>query len=381
MLDYTNWPESCAKLRKTYESLQPICISVNRLLRDTETIIVYGAGYNGLAAVRELRVQGVAVKYFCDSNEKLIGKVICGIPVLGLERLREISRNTAIIITPSFASVYIEKMLIEMGFTNLFVYGYALGNHIPLKFFSEKSEEKQRIAAQNKEKIDYVMSRLADEHSLDVFSANMKLWLYGEYEEAVGVRTNEGYYPSDIITLENDEVFVDCGAYNGDSVLEFVEKTNGNYRMIYAYEADELSYEMAKRALTTKMIDNVSISNIGVFNKKTTRCFANDGYLGNRIIIEGGITIPVDSLDNLLRERPHPITFIKMDIEGAELEALHGAHEIIRTDAPKLAISVYHKYGDIWDIPHYILTHFTGYKIYLRNEYAFCDNICFAVKD
>jgi FkbM family methyltransferase len=138
---------------------------------------------------------------------------------------------------------------------------------------------------------------------------------------------------------------------------------------------------MAKRTVANKEVDNISINNIGVFSKKAVHCFTNDGSQGNRIVNEGGIKIPVDSLDNLLRERPHPVTFIKMDIEGAEMEALLGAHEIITADAPKLAISVYHKFGDIWEIPYYILTNFPGYKIYLRNEYAFCDNICFAVKD
>jgi hypothetical protein len=62
------------------------------------------------------------------------------------------------------------------------------------------------------------------------------------------------------------------------------------------------------------------------------------------------------------------------------MEALLGAREIITEDAPKLAISVYHKFGDIWEIPHYILNYFPGYKIYLRNEFVSYDYICFAVK-
>jgi len=380
MYNYLNFPESNSKMQKDFSSLRTSKNILNPCIVNASKIIIYGAGYNGLGATRELRQLGVHIDGICDSNENLSGKTLCGVQIFGLKSLITLDKNTTIIITPCLASIKIEKMLREMGFNNLFVHTSAYGPHVALKFYSENCKEKQNISAQNKDKIDFVFNNLSDEHSKAVFNANMKLWLYGDYEEAINTRTQGGYYPHGIINLGKDEVFVDCGAYTGDSALEFSEKTNGNYRMIYAYEADELSYGMAKNFVKTKNLNNISINNIGVFSRKETLNFVTDDSVGNRIASQGETQIQVDSLDNLLEKRPYPVTYIKMDIEGAEMDALYGAYKIITEDSPKLAICVYHKFGDIWEIPNHILTHFPDYNIYIRNEYVLYDYVCFAVK-
>jgi hypothetical protein len=68
-----------------------------------------------------------------------------------------------------------------------------------------------------------------------------------------------------------------------------------------------------------------------------------------------------------------------MDIEGAELDALRGAEGIIERDHPRLAISVYHKPEDIWEIPHYILRRHPGYKLYLRQHAVFTETVCYGI--
>lgn len=75
-------------------------------------------------------------------------------------------------------------------------------------------------------------------------------------------------------------------------------------------------------------------------------------------------------MDDMLGDQP--VTFIKMDIEGAELEAIRGARHIIQNQHPKLAISIYHKYEDIWTIPSQIMEYDLGYQFYLRH-YSFSD--------
>jgi len=108
--------------------------------------------------------------------------------------------------------------------------------------------------------------------------------------------------------------------------------------------------------------------------------FTSKGKVGDRLFGDGEIKIRVNSLDCLLKDKLPP-TYIKMDIEGAELEALKGATKIIKTFSPKLAVCVYHKFGDIWNIPDFILREFNNYKIYLRADLVLVDIICFAVRD
>ncbi|OON92649.1 MAG: hypothetical protein ATN32_09525 [Candidatus Epulonipiscium fishelsonii] len=130
------------------------------------------------------------------------------------------------------------------------------------------------------------------------------------------------------------------------------------------FEPDSLSYERTKDNINNENLKNVEIFNIGAWSKKDTLNFSNTGNGGSRIINNSNHKIEVDSLDNVLGDTP--VTFIKMDIEGAELEALIGAKEIIQKYKPHLAISLYHKPEDIFEIPLYIKELVPEYKLYLR---------------
>lgn len=75
------------------------------------------------------------------------------------------------------------------------------------------------------------------------------------------------------------------------------------------------------------------------------------------------------------------VTTIKMDIEGSELEALKGARETIRRDKPKLAICIYHKTEDLWEIPLYIKSLIPEYRFYIRHHgpSGLYDSVLYAV--
>jgi len=380
VIDFSNWPDGHSTVKKLSDKTRVIRPAPNHLLAEAGTIIVIGTDHYSLLAIRELNSWGIKVSCVCDISEAMSSKRLCGIPVVGLTQLMGMDKDAAIVINHPYVSVQIEEMLRSIGFRNILLHANAYDTHVGLRFYLEGNEKKQEIAKQNRDKIEYTLNRLADDHSKAVFNAAMELWLRGEYIDANKTVTRGGYFPRDLIELGNEEVFVDCGAYTGDSVMQFAERVNGNYRAIYGYEADELNCEIANHFLALNNITNARVFNIGVYSSKTTLCFSNTDGEGNRIVREGGVTISADTLDNLLKDRPHPVTFLKMDIEGAEMDALLGANEIINTDAPKLAISAYHKLGDIWEIPYYIFNNFRDYKVYLRNGHVVCEYICFALK-
>ena len=87
----------------------------------------------------------------------------------------------------------------------------------------------------------------------------------------------------------------------------------------------------------------------------------------NQISTNGEIEVDCVSLDNDISEK---ITTIKMDIEGFEIPALHGAQEHLSTETPKLAICVYHLPNDLWEIPQLITEINSNYKLYLRQYNA-----------
>ena len=131
-------------------------------------------------------------------------------------------------------------------------------------------------------------------------------------------------------------------------------------------------FEIMREYVRLNKIENAVFVNCGAYSSTGELKFEEDFQTGSsKISREGATLIRVTSIDDMLQGEK--ATFIKMDIEGAEMEALIGAKETIEKYNPRLAISVYHKVDDLWEIPYYILTHYTWYQIYLRH-YALTTN-------
>ena len=116
--------------------------------------------------------------------------------------------------------------------------------------------------------------------------------------------------------------------------------------------------------IINKNLKNIEIIPKGLYNKETSLNFLNKGP-GSKVLLDGSTHIDVTSIDNVLNG--NAATFIKLDIEGCELEALKGAKNTIIKYHPKLAICVYHKPEDIFEIPKYILSLVPNYKLYIRH--------------
>lgn len=175
-------------------------------------------------------------------------------------------------------------------------------------------------------------------------------------------------YFDELVKFSENEVFYDIGSFDGKTALNFVKKVP-NYKRVFSFEADSDNYNHAVNNL--KNI-NVDILNIGLWNEKATLKFSLAGSISCKVSDVGDVEISVDSLDSITENNLNdvkflPPTFLKMDIEGAELEALIGAKKTIETYKPKLAISIYHKPEDIIVLIEYIKKLVPEYKLYLRH--------------
>ena len=187
--------------------------------------------------------------------------------------------------------------------------------------------------------------------------------------------------------LGDNEVFIDGGAYIGDSAEQFIEKyeNKGKYH-IHSFEPDKDNFVKASSKLSTNL--NVTIVQKGLWSSETELIFLQNARntAGSSLIYSSDATheyfVPVTSLDSYFKnkyESEWP-TFIKMDIEGAEREALLGSSEIIKRRKPKLAICAYHKPEDIYELPQTILSIRDDYRFALRqHEYGCWDTILYAV--
>ena len=185
-------------------------------------------------------------------------------------------------------------------------------------------------------------------------------------------------YFNDVFDIQDDEIFVDCGAYDGKSVVDFIFYVKGKYKKIYAFEPDIANYTLCYNNLAD--LRDVFLYNSALSDSEGDYLFDSRGTQSSKIVGNdvGGnlIKIHTTKLDSLINE---PVSFIKMDIEGAEYSAIHGATEIIRKCKPKLAISVYHNDDDLIRIPLLLRELVPEYKFYLRHHTAmYVDTVLYA---
>lgn len=161
----------------------------------------------------------------------------------------------------------------------------------------------------------------------------------------------------------DNEYFVDAGALDGTTTKFFLDHFPGGHA--YVFEPNPQQFEITQAAL--REYPEAELFPYGAYDENTVLRF--DPVKGDegsaRVSAAGSIAVEVRRLDDLLGDRK--VTFIKMDIEGSELAALRGAERIIREQRPKLAICVYHKPEDMWEIPSLILQYHPDYKLYLRH--------------
>jgi FkbM family methyltransferase len=166
--------------------------------------------------------------------------------------------------------------------------------------------------------------------------------------------------------VENDEIFIDCGAYDGRTIIAFIDYSNGSYKKIYSFEPIPELYDRMVKRVNEAAVEKIELLQKGVWSSETSLTFA-ENTSSSSVDENGAIHVDVVSIDNIIPE-DEMVTFIKMDVEGAELEALKGAEKTIRRCNPRLAVCIYHKPQDIIEIPGFIMSLDSNYRLYIRHH-------------
>ncbi len=173
------------------------------------------------------------------------------------------------------------------------------------------------------------------------------------------------YFDLPELNHDKKEIFVDAGAYTGDTIENFVRWTE-HFEKIFAFEPDpENRKECQSRVEKLAIREKVKIFPCGLGKEEGMANFESGAESSSRIGTQGSMSIPITTVDAAVKDER--VTFIKMDIEGAELATLRGAANTIKKHHPKLAICLYHKPEDILEIPSYILSLDRSYRLFLRH--------------
>jgi FkbM family methyltransferase len=177
---------------------------------------------------------------------------------------------------------------------------------------------------------------------------------------------DEGHYcPEHVCSLGPEEVIVDCGAYDGDSLRLFHDLL-GSFKWYYAFEPDPDNYKGLKDTAERRAINNITLMNAGIGAEVSTHGFLKDQMLGSSFSETGDTIVAVKTIDNVLEHTP---SYIKMDVQGFEMDGLIGGQSAIRKHKPKLAICIYHKPVDLFKIPLFIHELNPDYRFYVRHHH------------
>lgn len=162
------------------------------------------------------------------------------------------------------------------------------------------------------------------------------------------------------------ETYFDLGAYTGDTVQEFLNMTDGKYGQIVAFEADKKNFD--KLCANHNSLNNFLPLNLAAWNKEEQISFA--GTSGRQASIFGSKKklINADTIDNIAQKNNVYPSYIKMDVEGAEMQALEGGAECLKKCKPKLLLAGYHFDADLFRIPLFLHKINPDYQIFLRKH-------------
>lgn len=348
-----------------------------RLSSAPDGIVLYGAGHYGRIAAVALKQIGIVPVAFVDADVTKHGKTINDIPVISLQSLRDRPAGRSLVVVTVYNCVDVLKSLSAMGIDAITYAHLAVGLGDPLVPYC--GIQNPEVLWSHESAIRSAMNLWADELSRAEFLSQLEWSLNLDPFSLPAARpAGETYFEAGIIRFGSQEVFVDCGAFDGDSVQAFIAHCPG-YESIVALEPDPSNRDrLAHRFGGTDAMGNkrISVLPFAASDRRESVRFNVTGTAGSSIS-ETGLVVEAAPLDELLSGIIP--TFIKMDIEGAEPMALRGAAQIMREHAPSIAACLYHDRQHLWEIPSQIAESQPAYRLHLRRYADECwELICYA---
>jgi FkbM family methyltransferase len=348
----------------------------------TNRPVLFGCGALGRIALAGLRRDGVEPLAFADNNPLAWGTTVDGLSVISLaESTNRFSRRTPIVVTIYTAST-VEARLRAMGL-NVMTFPQLAIRH-PKSLLPYCTLDLPSNMCAHAARIREAFGLWADECSWQEYVAQIHFRYTLDCDLSPYSPADQIYFPLDLVTLKSDEVFVDCGAFDGDSVLAFLKRCGGWLKGVVAIEADPQNADRLRQSmarLPTEVASKVEVVQAAIGAKDGTIRFAASGTVASHtdaITGQETLEVPCRTLDDLLAGR-NP-SYIKMDIEGAEPSALEGCRQVIQEHAPVLAICLYHRQSDLWEIPLQIRQMTDRYSFFLRRYSDDCwEQVLYAI--
>ncbi len=368
------WPIIDKEVSRRLEALG--ASSAEDALGRYSTIVVYGAGDFSRAVLEAWRERNLPIAFLVDGNRQKWGATWQGYTVREPSALQH-TNGDVLCVVAAMESSDIEAFLLAEKIPYIFAERDGSVGLTPAHLLREASDCCEKV-----------YTALADNHSRFVFLSALIGRVFQSFKCAMRgnlftdrCSTAPQYFPSDIFTIQDGETYVDCGVFDGDSLAIFAmeawRRKIHNWTAV-GVEADPRNAELARNNLRAYGLGNVEVLEGAVGSGKESVSSMHLHNCRGQALTAVGASVPLD--DILLEYQP---TYMKFDIEGAEMMALQGSERIIESCRPKIAVCVYHSTRDLFEIPLLFIERYPFYRIFMRHHKAgsLWETVCYAVPD
>lgn len=347
-------------------------------------LFIYGAGGLGRKLASGLRAEGVAIAGFCDSNPATWGRHMLDLPVMSPHAAAAAAGDSGGFIISTWSlgaesrNAEIKRTLDQLGVKHSTFFTTPFWEY-PRQFLPHyRIDLPSKLLAARGDILE-AAGLLADAESRRQFFVQLEMLATTTFDELSYDTPGDTYFPVDVVSPRMARRFVDCGAYDGDTLQTLYAHAGDSLERYWGFEPDPGNV-MRLRATADAMAlgrdGRAEILPYAVGSENRRLRFDATGDVGARVSADGAIEVECRRLDDELAGAAP--TFIKMDIEGAELDAIAGARSLLSRHRPACAVCVYHYQDHLWNVPLVLHASLPGHTIWFRAHAATFDVVCYA---
>ena len=327
------------------------------LQKETRPIFIYGMGDGAEKIMGVFRQYHITVAGIFASDEFVRGHYFANFKVHKLSEIEELVDDFVIVLAfgTNYASLIQHIRMLSRKHTlyapDVPVIGEGLFTY---QYFLEHLQE-----------FNAVYRMLADEESRKVYLNTIQYKISGKIRYLEPINHDPDEIFRTVLKPTRNECFVDLGAYTGDTIRELLNYTNRKYYSVHAVEPDKKNFKKLERYVENAQLPRISLHHCIAWCRDTELPFRTKAGRQSCLATDGEC-FPARSVDSFVQN--DPVTFLKMDVEGFEREALWGAFRTIRRRRPKLCVSVYHRNQDLFELPLLVRMIHPDYKFYFRHR-------------
>jgi FkbM family methyltransferase len=339
---------------------------------DRPPLVLFGAGHLGRKVRAALAGSGFPVLAFADNDPGKQGTVLDGLPVLAPAQAAERHGDSACFLVTIWRAegephrfLATEARLRELGARHVAHFAH-LARVRPDGLLPHYALDRPEPMLAARDEVRAALDLFDEPRSRELFLGHALWRLTLDFGLLPEPDPGEIYFPAGLVRPGPGQVLVDAGGFDGDTCRRMLELWGEDARRIHAFEPDPGNRRRFRDWLdTSPHRDRVRLHPLALGARAGTLAFAASGTLDAAASAAGQATVACAALDQVLADDPPD--FIKMDIEGAERDALLGARELLRR-GPELAVCLYHVPDHLWSIPLLLRQHLPGHRLRLRSH-------------